>query len=283
MIPLPRDQHWKAANALEDVPFNTLFASTVADNVLPGRVFVDCVKEPTVFLVAHPYGMSLLFGRTDAAEFNAALHGYLVNAKGDRKGAEWLQVHPIEWKQVLEHLLGSDLAVKQSQPEIPAASPNDPGKVMEYTRVNFRFDRARYTEFSSRCPPTPGTIVRTDSRMFREMQGQVIPKNFWMDEDHFMGEGVGFTLMAEGRPAATAFCAFLKDNMLEIGIETDAMHRGKGYAAHACKALIDYCIENGFEPIWSCRLENAGSFRLALKLGFEPTLYIPYYQLVSKA
>jgi hypothetical protein len=33
------------------------------------------------------------------------------------------------------------------------------------------------------------------------------------------------------------------------------------------------------EPVWACRLENDGSYKLAQKLGFEPVLEIPYYRL----
>lgn len=33
------------------------------------------------------------------------------------------------------------------------------------------------------------------------------------------------------------------------------------------------------EPIWSCRLENTGSYKLAQKIGFLPTAEIPYYRL----
>ena len=281
MMSLPKEQHWKAETPLEAVQFNTLFASTVVDNVLSGQIYVDNPHDPTVFIIAHPYGMSLLFGRTDNTEFNNSLREYMVDSKVKRKGMEWLQVHPAEWKPVLEELLGADLIKKCGPAEQPATATDDPGKVMEYTRVNFLFNKDRYAAFAGQYSPPPESIVRTDAKLFLGIMGQVVPKHFWKDMDHFLGEGVGFTLMAEGSAASTSFCAFQKDNMLEIGVETESQHRGKGYAVHVCKALIDYCMENGYEPIWSCRLENAGSFNLAQKLGFEPVLYVPYYQLVS--
>jgi L-amino acid N-acyltransferase YncA len=88
-------------------------------------------------------------------------------------------------------------------------------------------------------------------------------------------------MVIDSQPATTAFAAFVHGKQLEMGIETAPPHRGKGYAVYICQALIGHCLKEGFEPIWACRLENAGSFRLAKKLGFEPTLYLPYYQLVS--
>jgi RimJ/RimL family protein N-acetyltransferase len=56
-------------------------------------------------------------------------------------------------------------------------------------------------------------------------------------------------------------------------------YRGKGLALHACSALIDYCLEYNYEPVWACRLENYASYKLAQKLGFDPVLYMPYYKL----
>jgi L-amino acid N-acyltransferase YncA len=50
-------------------------------------------------------------------------------------------------------------------------------------------------------------------------------------------------------------------------------------ALYTCSALIDYCLANNFEPVWACRHENTGSFRLAEKIGFESVRTIPYYQL----
>lgn len=69
------------------------------------------------------------------------------------------------------------------------------------------------------------------------------------------------------------------NNQLELGIESAPNYRGKGFAMHTCESLIDYCLEKGYEPIWSCRLENTGSYRLAQRLGFEPVLFHPFYKV----
>jgi len=79
--------------------------------------------------------------------------------------------------------------------------------------------------------------------------------------------------------AATSYSSFIRDDMLELGIETVESFRGKGLAQHVCSALIDYCVKNNYEPIWACRKENIGSYKLAQKLDFEPTKEILYYRL----
>mgnify|MGYP000940173832 FL=1 len=107
----------------------------------------------------------------------------------------------------------------------------------------------------------------------------MIPRFFWNSPELFKKVGAGFTLYYNGEPASTAFSAYVENNKLEIGIETIEKFKGKGFALLVCSALIDYSIDRGLEPEWSCRLENTGSYRLAQKLGFVPQLYIPYYRL----
>jgi GNAT superfamily N-acetyltransferase len=256
---------------LDRIPFNTLFARTVLTGCMPGSVFADSASDPGSVLVRHPYGMSLLFGTRGNREFNSWLAGYMTDSRIG--GQEWLQVHPLSWKPAIEQLLGAKLIPKPVPQDKPTAEQEVPGKVMEYSRVNFRFDRSLYR-------PVSGPAVPTSPEVFGSMPGQVVPRHFWRDYGHFARDGAGFTAMAGNKPAATAFAAFVHGSRLEIGIETVPEFRGKGYAAVACRALIDYCLARNLEPLWSCRLENAGSYNLAMKLGFRPTLYMPYYQLV---
>jgi RimJ/RimL family protein N-acetyltransferase len=115
--------------------------------------------------------------------------------------------------------------------------------------------------------------------MFEEMTGTVIPSFFWNNAEDFLKNGVGYSLLYNNQLATTAYSAFIHDDMLEIGIETIPEFRGKGFAQLACSALIDYCIENNYEPVWACRLANIGSYKLALKLGFEVNIELPYYRL----
>ena len=276
----PGDYH-KAAKPLEKVKLNTLFAKTVMEGHLPGTVLVDDANKPKTFLVKHPYGMSLLIGDSSNTAFNKTLNEYMLDARGERSGHEWLQVYPPDWKPMIESLLGQHLIRKDTPQDQPATTPEVPGKVIEYSRVNYLFNPDLYKRFAGELKQPPYEVVRTTKAMFTDMPGQVIPRYFWRDAEHFMKDSVGYTMVIDGRPASTAFVAFAHGNQLEMGIETAVPYRGKGYAIYACQALIDYCLSNGCEPIWSCRLENTSSFNLARRLGFEPTLYTPYYQLVS--
>lgn len=270
MIQLKTENYCKVTEALRKVTINHLFARTVVEQKMDGEVYVNDPNQPSTFYVKHQYGMSLLFGRTDDFKFNKQLIGYLLNENNARKTSEWLQVYPSEWNDQLGRLLDGEIVD-------PANGNQEESKIIKWSRVNFRFNRTSVS--SEQTVPAGLKLVRTDAVLFDQISGSVVPSFFWRNRLEFAENAIGFSLIANDEPVSTAFASFIHDRQLEIGIETRPEFRGQGLAQLTCSALIDYCRENDFEPIWSCRLENTGSFRLAQKLGFEPTLIIPYYQL----
>ena len=274
MILLDKSKYDKALKPVMAVTINNLFARSVVEKKINGSVYVDDTENPVIFYIIHPYGMSLLFGETENDEFNSKLIDHALNTFRVRNNYEWLQAFPESWNKKFSDLLGDNLI----------KSGDNPGnykidKIEENTRVNFKFNKRKYLDSGSRNIIKDYKILRTDKELFENMKGTVVPRNFWNDAESFFNQGVGFSLIYDNTLASTAYSAFIQDNKLELGIETIEICRGKGFAQIVCSALIDYCIENGYEPVWSCRLENTGSFNLAQKLGFEPTIYIPYYRL----
>ncbi len=273
MLILEPSRYAEAKTPLEEVPFNTLFARSVVEGAMPGVIYVDDLMNPGAFYVQHPYGMSLLYGMTDDAHFHGRLRAHLLNTEGTRHRDEWLQVAPSGWSGTIEAMVGPRLAKSADLGE-------NRGQVVENTRVNFAFDRDRYDLQRSEADEPVYEVVRATEAIFRSMQGTVVPRNFWPSSERFLSEGVGSCLVIEGEVACMAFSSFVHGNQLELGIETLEKYRGKGLAQLVCMALIDYCLERGYEPVWACRLENSASHRLAEKLGFVPALSLPYYRLV---
>ncbi len=224
--------------------------------------------------MVHPYGMSLLFGNCSNLSFNKRFRDYSLNLNTTRADHEWMQAFPGTWDTVLSELYGGNM-VKSSE-----NTENKQSGIIELnTRVNFKFNREKYSATSKKPLPEDSEIVRAGKQIFNEMKGAVVPSHFWDDADDFFRKGIAFSLYCDNKLASTAFSAFVLGDKLEIGIETVEEFRGKGFAQHICTALIDYCLENNYEPIWACRLENKGSYNLALKLGFEPSAQLPYYKL----
>ncbi|MHA7830076.1 MAG: GNAT family N-acetyltransferase [Flagellimonas sp.] len=270
MIELKEQDYYKASESLKKVTYNSLFARAVIEGRVTGKVYADSQNEPNTFYVIHPYGMTLLFGSNKNQDFNLAFK----NKSGSRDTFEWMQAYPNDWDNTLRELYGNTL-IKFSDNRDNCNT----GIIELNTRVNFQFNPQKYFEFKKDLKPLNGTIIRTSEREFNEMTGSVIPSNFWDNAVDFLTNGIGFSHYFNGQLSCTAYSAFLIDNMLELGMETLPKFRGKGIALHTCSRLIDYCLENNLEPIWACRLENIGSFNLAKKLGFEPTVQIPYYRL----
>lgn len=273
---LLHSQHYQlASEPLSKLPINQLFARAVVEGHVSGKIYVDNAEHPTTFLVAHPYGMSLLFGNENNESFNEAFVRYALNESEKRQRTEWLQAYPATWNEKLSVLLRDKMVKEEDR------TAGDTGKIELSTRVNFKFNRQKYLEFKNGFGQNSYEITRTDQHLFEEMSGTVVPKYFWNNADDFYQNAVGFSLLYNGQVASTAFSAFIIDKKLELGIESVAHFRGKQFAIRTCMALIDYCLEKGFEPVWACRLQNTNSFKLAQKIGFEPSLFLPFYKLVD--
>jgi hypothetical protein len=262
MIILPENQYKKALPILQEVPFNNLFARAVVRRSVSGKVYADNETNPEVFYIVHPYGMSLLIGNWQNKTFIEQFKKYIKNDQFNRTKADWMQAYPAHWNSEIEKLqLEHNLPIKM------------------FTRVNFKFNQTSYLQKTKPGLAEDIKVVRTDELLFSQMQGTVVPLNFWNNADDFFKNGYGFSCLYQNQLAATAYSAFLLPPYLEIGIETAEAFRGKGLAQIACSALIEYCLANHLEPVWACRKDNTGSYILAQKLGFKPLLELPYYKL----
>lgn len=269
----PRQYH-KLADPISKVTINNLFARWVIEGHLSGKVYADNEDGPTVFYVVHPYGMSLLFGDCTNLGFNEEFRDYALNSKGERDRFEWMQAFPGDWDHILNELF-RDRLVKSSENTMN----REDGIIELNTRINFKFNYRKFKDKRQNLNEPDCKILRTTGEFFKDMKGSVVPAYFWRNADHFVEEGIGYSLFYNDKLASTAYSAFVLDKKLELGIETMDEFRGRGFAYHCCSALIDHCLENNFEPVWACKLENTASYRLAQKLGFEPCANIPYYRL----
>ena len=274
MIQLNSHDFYRVIEPLKQVSINNLFARSVIEKKIAGKVFVDNIEDPETFYVVHPYGMSLLFGKSGNVDFNSKFLEYSLNITKIRNRHEWMQTYPHEWDTVLSELYSHHLI--KSADNTPDMGT---GIIELNTRVNFKFNREKYLATKFDTLPQNCEIIRADKKVYSEMTGSVIPSYFWNSADDFIKNGIGFSLFCNHKLATTAYSAFIHDDMLEIGIETIPDFRGKGFARLACSALIDFCMANNYEPVWSCKLENTASFKLAEKLGFEVYKMAPYYRL----
>lgn len=246
MLKLAPEHYALLKPMLKPVDFNCYFAQSVLEQHVAGQVYVDQFPNPKAAYIRHSYGMSLLLGTAAEAfppQVEQWLQAYILGQSGPiQRGSpdEWMQVFP--WNPQVQTLL---------------EEPDLQGYLESHSRINFVFQRHKYQDF----------------------QGRVFPKVFWDRYADFARQGIGYAVLEGGEPAAIAFSAFVVDHALEIGIETVAQHRKKGHALQACFRLIDHCLEQHLEPVWSCRSGNSASYHLALRLGFEAKAQYPYFRL----
>jgi hypothetical protein len=268
---------------VERIPFNTLFAQAILDKVVKGRVLVNSTVRPQTALIFHPYGMLLLCGQSDDAGFNQEIAEFML--KTCYPQAMWLQVYPPQWSTRLKQLLPNRLQAYPAGLPFGEAESRfkalNREKVVECTRVNLSFNRAIYARSLKPLPEAGIRICRMDQTLFEDISGVVIARRFWSSYSDFAAQGAGFCVLRGQVILSSCFTAFVQGNWFEIGIESNPQFRTRGYAALAARTFIDYCLQNQREPVWSCRQENVGSYKLALKLGFELVHQQPYYALVD--
>jgi len=277
MKPLPPENYPSAVSMLNQVVFNHYFVRSVLEKHVSGKVYADDTANPRAFYVVHPYGMSLLYGDVRDDFLKGRLQDYLLGLGGSRTESEWLQVSPAELEGRIDAILGDRMIIynrDEDRREVGTV-------VVKHERVNFRFNLQKFERFLSEVDPGEYNFREMDASVFKETDGSVVPKKFWNNASDFASRGVGFALMAAGRVAAVAFSAFVHAGILELGMETKAEYRRRGYGGKVSARLIEYCLEKGLEPVWSCRRGNSASYNMAIKLGFEPTVCLPYYELLK--
>ncbi|BCJ94892.1 hypothetical protein acsn021_24610 [Anaerocolumna cellulosilytica] len=280
MIELKTEKFSDLIPTLQAVEINTLFAMSVLERKVDGKVWVDNSSSPASFYIQHPYGMALLYGENGKESFYEELKLYMCNSNKNRNRAEWLQVYPPALYAKMDVLLGDCLIKKGPEEQYNETTELEADKILEYQRINFIFRKDKYHAFKRNLPKEHVNIVLMTRDMYNQLNGSVVPRYFWNNSCDFEKYGIGFSLLLkEGIMASTAFASFAIERKLEIGIETGKDYRGSGFAARVCTRLIDYCLENGMEPVWSCSSVNLGSRKLAEKLGFEEIRTIPYYRL----
>lgn len=271
MFELSPTSYAKVIPLLNGIEFNCLFARSVLDGLANGEVWADSEIEPTLVHIIHSYGMTLLLVRSENPDLDT-LRNHFKFCR-DRWEALWMQVHPTKCTIFVDECL--DIGHAPSRSSVSSAL-----LVERHTRSNFTFVRERYAELCSQYKVPSGFRVRPMSAADFALSGiSVSPHRFWPDASGFLANGGGYCVIGGEQVASLAFTSFRIHEQLEIGIETYPEFRGMGLAKLAAAALIEYCLSEGLEPVWSCRKQNFASFALATSLGFLPSVEGPYYGL----
>ena len=117
----------------------------------------------------------------------------------------------------------------------------------------------------------------TDSADLREDGGggmvtSLLPPGFGPDPATFDKEFVAaFCVNVGGHPISTAGIRWKSDSFVEIEVETDQEHRGKGNGLSVVYAATDWILMHGAAAHYAVHPTNTPSMRIVRRLGYELT------------
>ncbi len=88
--------------------------------------------------------------------------------------------------------------------------------IVNHRRINFRFDLQKYEQFRGKLNLNEYRFCSIGTTIFNELNGSLVPKDFWDNASDFESSGTGFALLLEDKPVAFAFSSFMHDNFLEL-------------------------------------------------------------------
>jgi GNAT superfamily N-acetyltransferase len=231
------------------------FCAAVLAGIHPGRVFVDDPTHPRAGFVNHEDPWCFLAGDPGDGGFARALNGGLYARQAVPPGPPSLLLtcHPAgePIPMIRRHYVARDLA-RDWRAEVPAGYQVQP-------LAPALLDR--------RGLDLPGELRETLKR-WRALAG---PR---------FGD-FGFVALHGAEVAAWATVDAVVDGAGEAGLFTLAAHRRRGLALAVSTAAVEHGLAHGLTAVhWTCAETNAGSIRIAEKLGFARQADYWLYMLV---
>lgn len=146
-------------------------------------------------------------------------------------------------------------------------------KTAGYFGDGFAADKRLFFEYKKTAPPEYSLTEQYELRsldrdLISRLDGRIVPSFSWDSTDSFLADGKGFCVTCQDKPCAWAFSAAVGGDETDIGVETAEDFRRKGLAYTAAAAMVKDILESRRKPVWACHANNAGSAKLAEKLGF---------------
>jgi GNAT superfamily N-acetyltransferase len=238
---------------------------SIIDGNFPGRVFVDDKDHPATALVWAISRWAYIEGDPLNQPFLqslAELVSDIVIPVSRQMKMNWFEIYAPnspEWFPALEKSLEQ-------------FGPN------RHFEAVFTFDRQKF--LNSRKSPAMENKFSI-SKIYPFILPEAIHGLPFVSDDFKKKRSFGVKL-CEG-DSVIAICksnGFISGDEFMVEIETfDKGRRGKGFATAVGTALMDYCLENSYIPLWETTLDNIPSLRLADRLGFVRDKTYPVFAI----
>lgn len=117
------------------------------------------------------------------------------------------------------------------------------------------------------------TIKNIDASTFPQCQWYDYISSVYGSSESVLNNSFVISVFNEDQVISEAYGVCINDGFYELGIITHPGYRQQGLALAACAALIQEGLKRNLTPVWSCDCENTGSWKTALKLGFQIKKY----------
>jgi hypothetical protein len=237
----------------------------VIDGNFPGRVFVDDEDSPNIALVWAVSRWAYLDGDPSINSFNQSLPELvqeIVIPCSRQMNMNWFELYTRdspEWTAVIEKSLGQY-------------------KLQKHYEMVYTFDQARYHSIKKSLVLPEGSWIQTKELPILPPAARDV---MFVSERFKTKTSFGFELVRDGRTVSVCKSnGFISGKEFMIEVETfEEGDRCKGYATAVGRALIDFCLEQGYSTLWETTLDNKPSRKLAGKLGFVEGECYPVYTM----
>jgi GNAT superfamily N-acetyltransferase len=237
----------------------------IIDGEFPGRIFVDNKEEPHVALVWAISRWAYIDGNPSVSSFNEALPKLIrdtiipCSLQIKRNWFELYTSDSPEWMAAVEKSL-------------------EEYKPKKHYETVFTFDRQRYLASKKPFVLSEGEWIGKKEFPILSPAAREAP---FVEEKFLKKTSFGFALIKDGRDISVCRSngfVFGREFMIDV-YTTDKNERGKGHATAVSTALIDFCLENGYIPLWETTQDNIPSRKLAHRLGFVASEFYPVYAI----
>ena len=237
----------------------------VIDGNFPGRIFVDEKDSPNTALVWATSRWAYLDGDPSISSFNQSLPGLVQNIVipcSRQMNMNWFELYTRdspEWTATIEKSLGQY-------------------KLQKHYEMVYAFDQQKYHSLAKSFGLPKGSWIQIKELpiLLPAARDVMFVSHRFKTKTSF-----GFELVKDGKIVSVCKSnGLISGKEFMIDVETfEEGDRCKGYATAVGIALIDFCLEEGYSPLWETTLDNISSRKLASKLGFVEKESYPVYSI----
>ncbi|MCB2229802.1 GNAT family N-acetyltransferase [bacterium] len=249
-------------NLFRDRP-QYLPALTVIENRYPGRVFADDATHPKRAVVWALGRWAYIEGDLVRDDMNSALQdliGNIIVPDSCDMGINWFELYAPDSRDWMD-LLDASLRVFDAS---------------RHFETTYAWNVERYKHFRAGYSIPHDLKLETRNAPILSEKIAAAPAT----ASHFRSfTAISCEAIADGQPVSICGSnGFSLGSRFMIDVVTpDANLRGRGFATAAGVGLLDYCIEEGLDPLWETTETNVPSQRLAARLGFVAAESYPVY------